>query len=125
MGQKPNTSGSGGSHKPQDRHTHEFLGSTRFAEECEDRHNHRFAGVSGPPIYRSDGTHIHEFKSNTDFVDGHYHQMDGRTGPGIMVGEGRHVHFAEDTTTFEDGHVHTLVFATLIEDPPGEEENDR
>ena len=109
---------------PRDTHTHEFLGSTRFAEECEDRHNHRFAGVSGPAIYLPDNSHVHEYAANTDFYEDHYHEVEGRTGPGIPVGEGRHVHFAEDVTTFVDGHMHSLIFATLIEDPVGEEEND-
>lgn len=31
-------------------HNHEFLGSTRFAEEGDDRHNHRFAGVTSEAI---------------------------------------------------------------------------
>ena len=44
-----------GHHKREEeeqRHVHEFLGSTKLAEEEEERHNHRFAGVTGEAIPR-------------------------------------------------------------------------
>ena len=107
-------------------HVHEFLGSTRLAEEDEDRHNHRFAGATGEKInvfVNGCKTHIHEFCVNTDFFQlpneecGHYHQVIGNTGPAIHVGDGKHVHFAEVRTTINDCHRHKVVFATLIENP--------
>lgn len=100
----------------EDRHVHEFLGSTRLAEEGEDRHNHRFAGVTGEAVPIAGGRHVHRFDTRTDFLD-HFHTIEGTTGPDIEVGEGKHVHFAMATTSFVDGHKHNLIFATLIEDP--------
>ena len=96
-------------------HVHEFLGSTKLAEEKEERHNHRFAGVSGQAIPYKD-SHIHKICTRTDFFD-HFHEIEKKTEPAIDVGEGKHVHFVKGKTTFEDGHVHDFVFATLIESP--------
>lgn len=102
--------------EPMQTETHEFLGSTRLAEECDERHNHRFAGITSQRIPIEGGKHIHEFCTNTDFFD-HFHEIRGCTGPMIPVGNGKHVHFAEASTTVVDGHVHDLVFATLIDSP--------
>ena len=52
-------------------HDHEFLGSTRLAEEGEDRHNHRFAGMTSMVIPTTD-SHIHAFFTETDFFENHY-----------------------------------------------------
>lgn len=98
-------------------HVHEFEGSTMLAEECDDRHNHRFAGVTGEPIFSSDGSHRHELFTNTDFFDNHHHQLERLTGPAIDVGDGKHVHFVRARTTVNDGHFHLAQFATLIENP--------
>lgn len=100
----------------EQRHVHEFEGSTKLAEENDERHNHRFAGVTGQAILLTGGSHFHEIFSNTDFFD-HFHQIQVRTGPAIEVGNGKHVHFVTGTTTFEDDHVHQFQFATLIESP--------
>lgn len=100
-------------------HVHEFLGSTRIAEE-EDPHNHRFAGVTSEVIPISGGNHKHGFFVNTDFYEEHHHEISGVTGLAIPVGENRHIHFAEVVTTVDDGHFHEAIFATLIEDPIGE-----
>ncbi|MGG1663540.1 YmaF family protein [Brevibacillus sp. NRS-1366] len=97
------------------RHVHEFLGSTRLAEEGDERHNHRFAGVTGQAIPRGN-SHVHIIRTNTDFFD-HFHQVRIVTGPAIPVGNGKHVHFVKGSTTFEDGHVHVFRFATLIQKP--------
>jgi hypothetical protein len=99
----------------EQRHVHEFLGSTRLAELEEDPHNHRFAGVSGEAIPVG-FSHIHEIMTKTDFFD-HFHRIKARTGPAIPVGEGRHVHFVEAVTSVNDDHNHKLIFATLIEEP--------
>lgn len=99
----------------EQRHVHEFTGSTRLAELEDDPHNHRFAGVSGEAISYGKN-HIHEIMVRTDFF-GHFHVIKAKTGPGIPVGEGRHVHFVEAVTSFNDDHRHELIFATLIEDP--------
>ena len=99
----------------QQTHVHEFLGSTRLAEECDERHNHRFAGVTSEEIPTPE-SHIHAFFTSTDFFD-HLHQVTGLTGPAIDVGGGKHVHAAESTTTLNDGHVHEFIFATLILSP--------
>ena len=96
-------------------HVHEFLGSTKLAEEEEDRHNHRFAGVTGEAIPRGNN-HFHEIRTNTDFLD-HHHEVIIRTGPAIPVGNGKHVHFVDGMTTVDDDHDHDLVFATLIDRP--------
>ena len=96
-------------------HVHEFLGSTKLAEEEDDRHNHRFAGVTGEAIPRGNN-HFHEIKTNTDFLD-HHHEVIIRTGPAIHVGNGKHVHFVDGMTTVDDDHDHDLVFATLIDRP--------
>ncbi|RNB89484.1 hypothetical protein EDM56_09805 [Brevibacillus fluminis] len=97
------------------RHTHEFLGSTKLAEQGEDRHNHRFAGVTGQAIPKGN-SHVHVIRTNTDFVD-HFHRVRRTTGPAIPVGNGKHVHFVKGTTTLIDGHVHNFNFATLIDKP--------
>jgi hypothetical protein len=101
-------------------HVHEFLGSTKLAEEEEERHNHRFAGVSGE-AKRISGTtrHRHAIMTNTDFFD-HFHQIRVESGPNIDVGDGRHVHFADSRTSEQDGHRHDLIFATLIDNPIGD-----
>ena len=93
-------------------HTHEFLGSTRLAEEGDDRHNHRFAGVTSQAIPRGN-SHVHEITTNTDFF-GHLHRVRIVTGPAIPVGNGKHVHFVRGRTTLSDGHVHVFRFSTLI-----------
>jgi len=96
-------------------HVHEFLASTKLAEEGEDRHNHRFAGVTSEIIPRGD-SHVHVILTNTDFLN-HHHEVGIETGPAIDVGNGKHVHFVRGTTTLDDGHVHDLEFATLIQKP--------
>ncbi|MEH7309277.1 YmaF family protein [Neobacillus drentensis] len=96
-------------------HVHEFLASTKLAEEGEDRHNHRFAGVTSEVIPKGD-SHVHVILTNTDFLD-HHHEVGIQTGPAIPVGNGKHVHFVNGITTLDDGHVHELEFATLIEKP--------
>lgn len=96
-------------------HVHEFLGSTKLAEENGDRHNHRFAGVTTEKILVPGG-HIHAFMVNTDFLD-HHHEIGGTTGLQIPVGNGKHVHFASSRTTCDDGHNHEFQFATLIDSP--------
>ncbi|KQL45569.1 YmaF family protein [Brevibacillus choshinensis] len=97
------------------RHVHEFIGSTKLAEEGDERHNHRFAGVTGQAIRRGN-SHVHIIRTNTDFFD-HFHQVRITTGPAIHVGNGKHIHFVKGSTTFEDGHVHVFTFATLIQKP--------
>ena len=97
------------------RHVHEFLGSTKFAEEGCERHNHRFAGVTGEAI-RYGNSHVHKIRTNTDSRD-HHHEICDTTGPAIYVGCGKHVHLVKGRTTCRDGHVHEYIFATLIEDP--------
>jgi len=109
-------------------HVHEFLGSTRIAEEEEDPHNHRFASVTSEVILANDTNnrqinalnHRHGFLVNTDFYEEHHHEITGLTGLGIPVAENRHGHFAEVVTTLDDGHFHEAIFATLIQDPIGE-----
>ncbi|GAA0125639.1 YmaF family protein [Clostridium sp. CTA-19] len=96
-------------------HTHEFLGSTKLAEECDERHNHRFAGVTGQAI-RRENSHVHEIEVKTDFFD-HFHKICILTGPAIPVGNGKHVHLVTGMTTFVDGHRHDFIFTTLIESP--------
>lgn len=97
------------------RHVHEFLDSTKFAEQGRDRHNHRFAGVTCEAI-RYGNSHVHKLRTNTDSRD-HHHEICDTTGPAIYVGGGKHVHLVKGRTTREDGHVHEYIFATLIEDP--------
>jgi hypothetical protein len=97
-------------------HVHEFLGSTKLAEEGDDRHNHRFAGVTSQAIPRGT-SHVHAILTNTDFFENHHHEIGVTTGLAIPVGNGKHVHFVEGTTTLDDGHVHNFQFATLIESP--------
>ena len=96
-------------------HVHEFVASTKLAEEGDDRHNHRFAGVTSEVIPRGN-SHVHVLLTNTDFLD-HHHEVGIETGPAINVGDGKHVHFVKGSTTLDDGHVHQLVFATLIQKP--------
>ena len=105
--------------KEEQRHVHEFLGSTRLAEIEEDPHNHRFAGVTGQAIPVG-CSHVHEIIVRTDFFD-HFHIIKVITGPAIPVGKGRHVHFVKAVTSVNDGHNHELIFATLIESPTLEE----
>ena len=97
------------------RHTHEFLGSTKLAELEEDPHNHRFAGVTGEAIPHG-RSHFHKLETNTDFVD-HFHEIIDRTSLAIPVGNGKHVHLVKGMTTENDGHRHNYIFATLIESP--------
>lgn len=103
------------SKESEQTHVHEFLASTKLAEEGEDRHNHRFAGVTSEVIPKGD-SHVHVILTNTDFLD-HHHEVGIQTGPAIPVGNGKHVHFVKGITTLDDGHVHELEFATLIEKP--------
>lgn len=100
-------------------HVHEFLGSTRLAEEGEERHNHRFAGVTSEAIPFGD-SHIHTLLTNTDFYEDHHHEVGMVTGPVISVGGGRHVHFVRGATTIVDEHFHNYIFSTLIQNPIGE-----
>ncbi|MDZ5038411.1 YmaF family protein [Clostridium perfringens] len=93
-------------------HDHEFLGSTRLAEECNYRHNHRFAGISSEAI-PAKGSHVHKIKTRTDFF-GHFHEICVTTSPSIPVGNGKHVHLATGVTTLVDYHQHEFIFATLI-----------
>jgi len=98
------------------RHVHEFLGSTKLNSKCGEPHNHRFAGVTGEAIPTL-GSHKHKINARTDYF-GHYHELkDVFTGPAIKVGNGKHVHFVEGETTFDDGHDHAFQFAALIESP--------
>lgn len=97
-------------------HVHEFLGSTRLAEQGDDRHNHRFAGVTSEVI-PSGNSHVHAILVNTDFFRNHHHELGVITGPAIDVGNGKHVHLATGVTTVDDGHNHSFIFATLIQDP--------
>ncbi|MEW9097036.1 MAG: YmaF family protein [Clostridiaceae bacterium] len=96
-------------------HTHEFLGSTRLAEQGEDRHNHRFAGVTSEVIPMGN-SHVHAILVNTDFFD-HHHEIGVTTGLAIDVGNGKHVHLATGVTTLVDGHNHSFIFTTLIQSP--------
>ncbi len=102
--------------KEKQRHVHEFLGSTKLAEEEDERHNHRFAGVTGEAIPSSRKDHVHKVCTRTDFFD-HFHEIEDVTGPAIDVGNGKHVHFVKGKTTVNDGHCHRFQFATLIESP--------
>ncbi|WP_088041474.1 YmaF family protein [Bacillus sp. EAC] len=97
-------------------HVHEFLASTKLAEEGDDRHNHRFAGVTSEVIPKGRHSHIHRITVNTDFLD-HHHEVIIETGPPIPVGNGKHVHFVRGMTTENDEHDHDLEFATLIDKP--------
>src|SRR3954454_11100873 len=78
------------SEESEQTHVHEFLASTKLAEEGEDRHNHRFAGVTSEVIPMGD-SHVHVLLTNTDFLD-HHHEVGIQTGPAIPVGNGKHVH---------------------------------
>jgi hypothetical protein len=109
-------------HHDEQRHVHEIQGSVLIAERQEDPHNHRFATVSGEAI-RVGTDHFHEVRFRTDFYEGHFHEFRGRTSGAIQVGD-RHVHFLESFTTVNDGHRHKFRFATLIDDPIGEDEDE-
>ncbi len=102
--------------RKKQRHTHEFLGSTKLAEQGQDRHNHRFAGVTSEAIPIKGGNHVHTIAVNTDFLD-HHHKVIITTGPAIPVGNGKHIHVAKGPTTFNDEHRHNFIFATLIDRP--------
>lgn len=104
----------------QQKHTHEFLGSTKIAEREEDPHNHRFAGVTGQAISLGSENHFHKLETNTDFYVNHFHVVDYKTGPAIPVDNGRHIHFIEGKTTTNDNHSHEFIFATLIENHIGD-----
>ena len=95
------------------RHTHEFLGSTKLVEHPADSHNHRFSGITSESI-KQGHTHYHKIKINTDFFD-HYHQIIILTGPAIPVGDDRHVHFIMGRTTLNRNHRHRFIFTTLID----------
>ena len=98
-----------------DRHDHEFLGSTQYADVGTVRHNHRFAGITSEAIPINQ-THVHTIRIRTDSF-GHFHEIIITTGPAILLSDGKHIHFVRGTTTLEDGHVHQFIFATLIECP--------
>lgn len=100
----------------EQRHVHEFQGSTKLA--CMDCtiHNHRFAGVTEEAIPRG-RSHVHRLRTNTDFFEEHFHEICDTTGPAIYVGNGKHVHFVKGRTTRRDGHTHEYNLATLIEAP--------
>ena len=98
-------------------HVHEFLGSTKLAEECNDRHNHRFAGVTSQIIPQACGGHKHALITNTDYFINHHHEIGVITGLEIPVGPGKHVHFVDGSSTLDDCHCHLFQFATLIESP--------
>ncbi len=100
-------------------HVHEYLGSTRIAEENEDPHNHRFAGVTSEVILCGN-SHVHRLLGNTDFYEDHHHEVGATTGLAIPVGEGRHIHFVSGRTTLDDCHFHEFIFATLINNPIGD-----
>ena len=102
-------------------HVHEFLGSTRIAEQQEDPHNHRFAGVTSEVIPLKCGCcHKHAILTNTDFYEDHHHEIGVETGPNIELGNGKHVHLVKGMTTVDECHSHTFIFATLIQDPISE-----
>lgn len=98
------------------RHVHEFTGSTAVFLECDECHNHRFCTVSGEAMGEP-ARHVHEITFRTDFADGHYHEFYGKTTPPIMVGNGKHVHFIKEVTEPEDNHRHMFQGATLIDSP--------
>jgi hypothetical protein len=108
---------------PKQSHTHEYLGSVKIAEKKKYPHNHRFAGVTGQAIILPDGNHFHKLEGNTDFYENHLHKVVDITGPGIDVGHGRHVHFSCGQTTVSAKHKHDFQFATLIDNPIGEQKN--
>ena len=101
--------------KRSQTHNHEFLGSTKLAEECNERHNHRFAGVTGEAIPIGN-SHVHKIAVRTDFFD-HFHKICTLTGPAIPAGNGKHIHIATGMTSLHDEHVHNFTFSTLIENP--------
>ncbi len=106
----------------EQRHVHEFVGSTQFAEEGDDRHNHRFAGVSGEAI-RKGRSHVHCIRTSTDTFEDHHHEICQESGPAIFVNDGsgcKHIHFVDGRTSRNDGHRHGFDFATLIENPTQE-----
>lgn len=86
----------------------------------EAPHNHRFAGVSGEAIFIGNNQHVHEIQTRTDFYEDHFHLICVRTGPAVRVND-RHVHFTTGMTTEVENHEHEFMFATLIEDPIGED----
>lgn len=103
----------------EQRHVHEFLGSTRLAEVCEeDVHNHRVACISGPAVGR-ENDHVHKIETRTDFFNDHFHHIEVCSGPPIKVCENRHIHFVYAVTSCNDGHRHKLILGTLIENPIG------
>ncbi|WP_138211256.1 YmaF family protein [Hathewaya histolytica] len=97
------------------RHVHEFLGSTKLAEECDERHNHRFAGVTGQ-AFRCGRSHAHRIRVRTDFFD-HFHEICITTGPAIETCDGKHIHCVTGVTTCNDEHRHEFIATTLIESP--------
>lgn len=110
-------------------HVHEFTGSAVMTDEGGAWHGHRFTGLSGEAIYVP-GSHVHRIAAQTDYA-GHYHTMRCITGPATFLldrsarkSDRKHVHFAEGTTTETDGHRHRFHFATLLEAPLEEEDED-
>lgn len=99
-------------------HVHEYLGSTKIAEENEDPHNHRFAGVTSEAI-PCGKSHVHQLLGNSDFYEEHHHEVAARTEEAVWLEDGRHIHFVRGTTTCDDRHVHDFIFATLIDNPIG------
>ena len=110
--------------KKKQTHDHEFLGSTMLAELTTEPHNHRFAGVSSQKIETENGHHVHKIKVRTDFFADHFHKIIVTTGEEVDVGNDKHVHFVQAVTTEVDEHTHDLIFATLIENPISEEEEE-
>ena len=102
-----------------DKHVHEFTGSTKLAENGEDRHNHRTAGITGEAKYLENGRHYHLIKTKTDSApDGHHHPIMIRTGLDIKIrGTDKHVHAIKGATKVVDQHCHNFEFATLTEKP--------
>lgn len=101
------------------KHVHEIQGSVKTADE-DDPHQHRFCTVSCEAMQCDTREHVHEVVFRTDTYENHFHEFKGRTCPAIPVGD-RHVHFLESVTNVADGHRHKFEFATLIENPTGEE----
>lgn len=107
-------------HDNDQRHLHEVQGSVMIADQDEP-HNHRFVTVSGEAIPCGHGDHVHEVRFRTDFYENHYHTYTGKTCGAVPVGNGRHVHFLKSVTSVDDNHKHRFRFATLIENPIGED----
>jgi hypothetical protein len=105
----------------EQKHVHEVQGSVRTADP-DDPHQHRFCTVTGEARPCNEDDHFHEVEFSTDTYENHHHEFKGRTGGAIPVGN-RHVHFLESVTSINDQHQHEFEFATLINNPTGEEDN--